>query len=144
MATNFLKLNASKIEFAFVGAKGLFTKAILRDISIGERIIPAKSIAMNIGAVMDSSYGLQAYENMVGRSNCYHLLPYMDVSSSYALVTSKLDFPNGRLHGFLACQQAKLQHVQNTVARIELSPGGIISPRSSYIALVACQVPCAV
>ena len=102
VATNFLKLNASKIEFAFVGAKALFTKAIMKDTSIGERILPAKSIARNIGAVMDLSNGLQAHENMVGRSNCYHLRnigkinKYMDVSLSPALpvqhVIDRIDY----------------------------------------------------
>ena len=65
---------------------------------------------------------------MVCHSTYYHLRSigkirkYLDVSTAqitiHALVTSKLDYLNGLLHGLPACQLAKLQRVQNTAARI--------------------------
>ena len=100
----------------------------MTDISIGESVSPAILKARNIGAMIDSNCGLHAHVNMVCRSICYHLQrfgkirKYLDVSAAkiaiQALVTSKLDYLNGLLHGIPACQLAKLQHVQNTAARI--------------------------
>ena len=127
MAMNFLKLDDSKSKFVVVGAKGQLTKAAVTDISIWESVSPAKS-TRNIGAVNDSSYGLQAHVDMVCRSIYCHLRnigkirKYLDASTvriaGRTLVTSKLDYLNGLLRGLPACQVVKLQRAQNIAARI--------------------------
>ena len=86
------------------------------------------SSVRNLGAFLDSNMKMEQHVNNVCR-NCYaqlrqigHIRPYLTNKSTKplvnSLVTSRLDYCNALLYGVSKQSMTKLQHVQNTAARI--------------------------
>ena len=129
MNVNKLKLNPEKTEFLLIGHEQqrnkylhLFPYQLLHIPTV-----PADK-ARNLGVIFDKNLNLRSHVSAICRSCFYHLrdlrrirrhLSYESAKIlGYALVSSRMDYCNSLLYGIANKEIAKLQRVQNRLARI--------------------------
>lgn len=123
-----LKLNADKTEVILFSSNdnSKFTPDV--SINVGGANIKPSNCVRNLGAWFDAKMSMEQHVNSVCRS-CYgqlrqigHIRQYLTIDATKslvnALVTSRLDYCNSLLHGVPKAILNKLQHVQNTAARL--------------------------
>jgi hypothetical protein len=126
-ALNFLKLNDNKTELLVLSSKHQ-DEPTLDSVNIGNDKIASTKQARNIGVVFDSKMTLTTHVNsMTSKAfwqirNLSQIRKYLDKEASevfvHAFITSRLDYCNSLLYGLPNVLVKKLQHVQNTAARV--------------------------
>ena len=124
-----LKLTPSKAEFLLIGSK-LHREKFLNDfpcLILGQDTNPSSS-AKNLGVVFDSSLNFRKHISQTCRACFYHIhdLRWIRKSLSLdlakqiavALVSSKLDYCNSLFPNMPEKDIARLQRVQNCLARV--------------------------
>ena len=113
MRQNFLKFNDEKTEFLLFGSHQQLSKVSLPFITIGDSQITPSSQARNF-----ISPTLFAYHHFI----LCRIRKYLNQSAAeqiiHAFVTSRLDNGNALLYGLPQNQISRLQHIQNTAARV--------------------------
>ena len=130
MSQNWLKLNHDKTEVIVFSPRNQLNTCIPTNISvkIGDCTISPVSSVRNLGIIMDSGLTLVKQVNSISKS-CFFQIRKIGQIRRYitkdacrslvqALVTSRLDYGNGLLHGLPQTIINRLQRVQNTAARL--------------------------
>ena len=127
MSSNKLRLNNDKTELLVLNARHRPLPP-LDSIYAGSDIIPASKSAKNIGVWFDDILSMEKQINYICKSAFYHLRNIASIRKLisfkhcetliHAFITSKLDHCNSVLSGILQHLLKKLQHVQNSAARI--------------------------
>ena len=125
---NDLVLNDGKTEMIYFSSKFSESSTWSPEIKIGSSVIKPSSHARNLGATMDSSMNMSQHVNNVCRSalagirKIGQIRHYLNRDSTtklvHAFVTTKLDACNSLLFNLPDRDIAKIQHVQNTAARL--------------------------
>ena len=128
MRQNFLKLNEEKTEFLLFGSRQQLSKVSLPFITIGDSQITPSSQARNLGVIFDSTMSLKPHISNIVRVSSFHIRnisrirKYLNQSAAeqiiHAFVTSRLDNGNALFYGLPQNQISRLQHIQNTAARV--------------------------
>ena len=111
-----LKLNPSKTEFLLIKTK-LEREKFLNNfpcLLLGQETNPSTS-AENLGVLFDSSLNSRKHISQTCRACFYHI---RDLQIAVALVSSKLDYCNSLFHNMPEKDIARLQRVQNCLARV--------------------------
>ena len=124
-----LKLNPSKTEFLLIGTK-LQREKFLNNfpcLLLGQDANPSTS-AKNLGVLFDSSLNFRKHISQTYRACFYHIRDLRRIRKSLsldiakqiavALVSSKLDYCNSLFHNMPEKDIARLQRVQNCLARV--------------------------
>ena len=124
-----LKLNPSKTEFLLIGTK-LQREKFLNNfpcLLLGQDTNPSTS-AKNLGVLFDSSLNFRKHISQTCRACFYHICDLRRIRKSLsldlakliavALVSSKLDYCNSLFHNMPEKDIARLQCVQNCLARV--------------------------
>ena len=124
-----LKLNPSKTEFLLIGTK-LQRKKFLNNfpcLLLGQETNPSTS-AKNLGVLFDSSLNVRKHISQTCRACFYHIRDLRRVRKNLsldlakqiavALVSSKLDYCNSLFHNMPEKDIARLQRVQNCLAKV--------------------------
>ena len=124
-----LKLNPSKREFILIGTK-LQREQFLNNFSclpLGQDTNPSTS-AKNLGVLFDSSLNFRKHVSQICRVCVYHIHDLRRIRKSLsldpakqiavALVSSKLDYCISLFHNMPEKDIARLQRVQNCLARV--------------------------
>ena len=129
MSTNKLKLNPDKTEFLLIGNERQQSKylSIFPIVLFGVKTNPAKS-ARNLGVIFDKNFTFCSHISVFCNSCFYHVrdlqcIPrHLDLDRAKllatALVSSRLDYCNSLLYGTADIELARLQRVQNQLARL--------------------------
>ena len=129
MSLNKLKLNPDKTEFLLIGNERQRSKYHSRfPIEVfGVNTYPAKS-ARNLGVIFDKNFNFRSHISAISSAFVYHIRDlqrircYLDLNGAKllanALVSSCLDYCNSFLSGIADTDPAKLQCVQNGLARV--------------------------
>ena len=124
-----LKLNPSKTEFLLIGTK-LQREKILNNfpcLILGQATNPSAS-AKNLGVLFDSNLNFRKHISQTCRACFYHIRDLRRIRKksvfrscqqiAMALVSSKLDYCNSLFHNMPGKDIARLQRVQNCLARV--------------------------
>ena len=124
-----LKLNPSKTEFLLIGTK-LRREKFLNNfpcLLLGQDTNPSTS-AKNLGLLFDSSLNFRKHISQTCRACFYHIRDLRRIRKSLsldlakqiavALVSSELDYCNSFFHNMPEKDIARLQRVQNCLARV--------------------------
>ena len=123
----------------------------MQSIVIGESAVTKSDTARNIGVIMDSNLSLENHIKQVCRTcnwqlrNLARLRPFLDKTSLerlvHAFISSHLDYCNSLFVGLPAHLLQRLQHIQNSAARIISGTGEILPyhPSIAGIALATCS-----
>ena len=129
MSINKLKLNPDKTEFLLIGNERQRSKylSMFPIELLGVKTNPAKS-ARNLGVIFDKNFAFRSHISVVCNSCFYHMRDlrhirrHLDLDSAKllaaALLSSRLDYCNSLLYGIADIDLARLQHVQNQLARL--------------------------
>ena len=131
MGQNFLKLNDKKTKFLLFGSRQELSKVSLPFITIGDSQITPSSQAKKFGCYIwldndsKTSY-LQHCSRIIinirNIRNISRIRKYLNQSAAeqiiHAFVTSRLDNGNALFYGLPQNQISRLQHIQNTAARV--------------------------
>ena len=128
MRTNLLKLNDGKTEFLIIGTPQQLAKVRTTSIKIGTDQIQCSESAHNLGYFYDSTMKCCTHINKLSSmlimiirriSRIRHTID-LDTANTLmqALVTTKLDYCNSLMMGTPGYNISKLQHIQNTAARV--------------------------
>lgn len=128
MVRHFLKLNEDKTEVLVFTTPSVQRELALPPLKIGDSPITPSETVRDLGFTFDSTMKLDHHITNVCRSayfalhNIYRIRQYLDSDAVKTLVywtiTSRLDYCNGLLYGVSSHLLQKLQHVQNTAARL--------------------------
>ena len=139
-ADNDLLLNADKSEVMLVGSSPqLKAASSINTVSVAGVSLPVSSVIKSLGVAIDSRLTFDTHVRAVCKACNYHIwalrhirhyLP-LPVAQTLAcsIVGSRLDYCNSVLYGAPKSSIAKLQRVQNMLARVVLS-----KPRRSHSA----------
>ena len=121
-----LKLNPSKTEFLLIGTK-LQREKFWNNfpcLLLGQETNPSTS-AKNLGVLFDSSLNFRKHISQTCRACFYHICNLrrslsLDLAKpiAVALVSSKLDYCNSLFHNMPEKDIARLQRVQNCLAKV--------------------------
>ena len=128
MHSNMLKLNANITEVILFSSKDINKIPSDLSINVGRGTILLSNCARNLGTWLDSNMNMEKHVNSVCRS-CYaqlrhigHIRQHLTIHATNSLVnylvTSRIDYCNSLLNGFPKTTLNKIQHVQNTAARL--------------------------
>ena len=127
MLVNRLKLNKDNTELLVISAKPL-PRPVLQEISVFNETIRSAQKARNIGVIFDNHFHFNNHVASICKSSFYHLRnisyirKYLSSTTTetlvHAFISSKLDHCNSLLCGLPNYQIKKLQHFQNTAARL--------------------------
>ena len=123
-----LKLNPSKTEFLLIGTKLQREKFlnIFPCLLLVQDTNPSTS-AKNLGVLFNSSLNFRKHISQTCRACFYHIRDLRQIRSlsldlakqiAVALVSSKLDYCNSLFHNMPEKDIARLQRVQNCLARL--------------------------
>ena len=120
MTANLLTLNSSKTEFLLIG----HTKQLAK---IRNSTLNTTHSARNLGFIFDEHLTFSDQISSVSKSCYYHIRqlrcirPYLDSKTASTIATSivhsKLDYCNSLYHNLPKSQIARLQQIQNSLAR---------------------------
>ena len=143
-----LKFNPSKTEFLFIGTKLQREKFLnnFQCLILGQDTNPSTS-AKNIGVAFDSSLNFRKHISQTYRACFYHIRDLSRIRKSLSLnlakqiavtlVSSKLEYCNSLFHNMPKNDIARLQRVQNCLARVVTKAPGF---SRSVPTLASCQV----
>ena len=127
MLSNKLKLNKDKSEVLVISSS-YRPRPPLSSVNICDETVCCSSSARNIGVIFDQSLCMVPQVNAVCQSSFFHLRnigfirKYLTYDAAkiiiHAFVVSKLDYCNSLLYGLPSYLIRKLQHVQNSDARL--------------------------
>ncbi|XP_060604137.1 uncharacterized protein LOC132756992 [Ruditapes philippinarum] len=128
MNNNMLKINADKTEVIIFTSQRNQQHVETITVTIGDENIKPSNSVRNLGAILDNNMTLEKHINSVCRS-CYgqlrqigHIRKYLNTDATKflvnSLVTSRMDYCYALLYGVPKTTLNKLQHLQNTAARI--------------------------
>ena len=116
-----------KQSFFYLDRRQQLSKVSLPFITIGDSQITPSSQARNLGVIFDSTMTLKPHISNV-RVSSFHIInisrirKYLNQSAAeqiiHAFVTSRLDNGNALFYGIPQNQISRLQHIQNTAARV--------------------------
>ncbi len=128
MTANKLKLNEEKTELIIIATPSLKKKLPKISITIGNKVIYPSAQVRNLGAQFDCNLSMEAHVNSIVKSSYYQIRTiskirkYLDQHTAevliHAHVTSRLDNCNALLYNIPAFLLKKLQHAQNSAARL--------------------------
>ena len=129
MSANFLCLNDDKTEFVtFSASSSNVSDDRIREIRVGDALIPVQSQAKSLGVMLDSGLTMYLHVNNICRSAMFHLRrianirKYLSKSDTeqliHAFVTSRIDSCNSLLYGLPKYSINRIQRIQNIAARI--------------------------
>ena len=127
MLPNKLKLNKDKSEVLLISSS-YRPRPPLFSVDICNETVSCSPSARNIGVIFDQSLCMVPHVNAVCQSSFFHLrnigfiCKYLTYDAAkiiiHAFVVSKLDYCNSLLYGLPSYLIRKLQHVQNSAARL--------------------------
>lgn len=129
MTCSKLKLNPNKTEFILIGTKTQRDKvSTFFPVSLLDNETYPTHTAKNLGVVFDESFNFKNHVSQICKTSFYHIrdlrrirrhlsLPTAKAVAN-ALVCSKLDYCNSLLYGVAEKELARLQRVQNCLARV--------------------------
>jgi hypothetical protein len=128
MSANFLALNPSKTEFIIFGTPQQLLKIQNIDLTLSsDLVIKTASSVKSLGVTLDKHMTFHEHITKVSQACFYHIKDlrrirsYLDHKTAAtigtALVQSKLDYCNSLFLNLPACELARLQLVQNALAR---------------------------
>ena len=128
MNNNMLKINADKTEVIIFTSKNNQQHVETTTVNIGNETITPSSSVRNLGAFLDRNMTMEKHVSSVCRAGygqlrqIGHIRKYLNAAATKSLVnslvTSRMDYCNALLYGIPKIQLNKLQHLQNTAARI--------------------------
>jgi hypothetical protein len=139
MTANLLTLNPDKTEFLIIGQQHQLDKLSCTSLSLPNNvnIIPTTS-AKNLGIFFDSNLTFKEQITQVTKSCFYHIKdfrrirPVLDFETAktvaVSIIQSKLDYCNSLYLGLPTCATARLQLIQNAIARVVTN-----TPRREHI-----------
>ena len=117
-----------KQSFFYFGSRQQLSKVSLQFSTIGDSQITPSSQARNLGVIFDSTMTLKPHISNIVRVSSFHIRnisrirKYLNQSAAEqiidASVTSRLDNGNALVYGLPHNQIYRLQHIQNTTARV--------------------------
>ena len=129
MCSNFLALNETKTEVIVFSSK--YTRKCepsVQTVKIGDAKINTKTVVRNLGVLFDENVTMSQHVKNVCKnasyalwriSKCKHLLDKdRIIKLIHAFVTCRIDYCNSLLLGCTDYQIEKLQHIQNSAARL--------------------------
>ena len=131
MESSKLKLNPDNTDFIIIGTKQQRNRGInhFPVKLLGSDTFPSDTVR-NLGVVFDSDFNLRQHISQVWKSCFYHICDlrriqcHISISTaktiSMALISSRLDYCNSLLNNIAKRDLAKLQRVQNCLARVVL------------------------
>ena len=128
MISDMLMVNDSKTEFLIVGSKQQLERVNIPCVHVGEdRITPVTSVR-NLGVIFDSNLKMDLQITKACQNAYYHLHNIRRIRKFlsheatctviHAFITSQIDYCNCLMNGLPENLIKKLQHVQNTAARL--------------------------
>ena len=128
MSANKLKLNDRETEFILLGRRNHLADTPLQHLSTGDSSAEPSSVIRNLGVFFDQELSMKSHISSVCRTAYFHLRNVArtrkfitdDAAKSlvHAFITSRIDYCNSLLFGVPQSSLAKLQHVQNSAARL--------------------------
>ena len=128
MMSNMLALNDGKTEVVWFTPCTVDSQFSSMNIRVGEAMISPSNVVRDLGVMLDSFGLMDEHIRYVCRGASHSLWriskirKLLDQSSAeklvHAFVTSKLDYCNSLLFGLPAYKLSKLQHIQNSAARL--------------------------
>jgi len=129
---NGMALNGDKSEAIVFGTwQRLRAYPSPSSINIAGSIVPTSDKIKTLGVTLDSHLNLNSHTSAICKSAFYHIRALRHIRSTLtddmakavavSLVQSRLDYANSILYGTSKTNLNKLQHVQNTLARIVLN-----------------------
>ena len=128
MNSNKLKLNGNKTEFITLGRKCHLTNNTISHLCIGDSPIECSTHIRNLGIYLDQELNMQSHVSSVCKTAYFHLRniarirKYLSEAATqsliHAFITSRIDYGNSLLWGIPKLLQQRLQHVQNSAARL--------------------------
>jgi hypothetical protein len=141
--SNRLSVNPSKTEYLLIGTPQQRCK--VTDSSVffnGLTLLPTDS-ARNLGVIFDSDLKFEKHISATCRSSFFQIRQLRQIRSSLdfdsavilanSLVHSKLDYCNSLLNGLPATSIVRLQHVQNSLARVVCKSSNFRAHTSSLL-----------
>ncbi|XP_068704548.1 uncharacterized protein [Montipora foliosa] len=127
MLANGLKLNHDKTELMCIHSRFLSRPPLDEIVVGGETIVPCTS-AVNLGIVFDECMTGELQVSKICKSSYFHLRnlssirKYLTTNAAHtivhAFISSRLDYCNALLYGLPKYLVDRLQHVQNSAARV--------------------------
>jgi exonuclease III len=128
MSINYLKLNTDKTEVLIVGSTSNLKKVTITSVRIGDSDIEPAEYIRNIGAYFARTMSMDKHVDNICRSSYYYIRNIRKIKKClsrkallqlvHAFVTTRLDFMNALLINIPQKVMARLQRVQNAVARL--------------------------
>ena len=125
---NRLVVNPSKTEYLLIGTTQQRSKITNSSIFFKNVPLTPTDSARNLGVIFDSKLDLTSHISSICRSSFFHIRQLRQIRHSLdrnsaivlanALVHSKLDYCNSLLNGLPNTSIIRLQHVQNSLARV--------------------------
>ena len=131
MESSKLKLNPDKTDFIIIGTKQQRNRVINHfPVKLPDSDTFPSDTVRHLGVVFDSDFNFHQYISQVCKSCFYHICDLRRIRShisistaktiSTALISSHLDYYNSLLNNIAKRDLAKLQRVQNCLARVVL------------------------
>ncbi|XP_068729056.1 uncharacterized protein [Montipora capricornis] len=127
MLANGLKLNHDKTELMCIHSRFLSRPPLEEIVVFGETIVPCTS-AVNLGIVFDECMTGELQVSKICKSSYFHLRNLSSIRKHltanaahtivHAFISSRLDYCNALLYGLRKYLVDRLQHVQNSAARV--------------------------
>ncbi|KAI2653128.1 putative RNA-directed DNA polymerase from transposon BS [Labeo rohita] len=128
MNDNFLQLNSSKTEAILIGSPHQIRTSTITCITFSGQDISLSTLVTNLGVKFDPHLTFEAHIKHLCKTSFHHhrniarLRPTLTLHDAeklvHAFVSSRLDYCNALLIGIPSKSIAKLQHIQNSAARI--------------------------
>ena len=128
LTSNRLSVNPSKTEYLLVGTAQQRSKILSPSITFHSNTLTPSSHVRNLGVVFDPDLSFNSHISNVCRSSFLQIRQLRQARSSLdtnsaiilanALVTSKLDYCNSLFYNLPTTSIARLQRVQNALARV--------------------------
>ncbi len=128
MISNGLMLNNGKTEILHITSCFIENLHPFKSLRIGSAVVEAVSKARNLGLLMDNQMTLSSHVDSVCQSanlalrKIGQIRKHLNLATAeklvHAFVSSRLDYCNSILYGLPDYELRKLQHVQNTAARM--------------------------
>jgi len=125
---NRLVVNPSKAEYLLIGTTQQRSKITNSSIFFKNVPLTPTDSARNLGVIFDSKLDFTSHISSICRFSFYHIRQLRQIRHSLdrnsaivlanALVHSKLDYCNALLNGLPNTSIVRLQHVQNSLARV--------------------------
>ena len=128
MTHNFLQLNSSKTEAILIGTPHQFKSSPITSITFSGQNLPLSPVITNLGIKMDPHLTFEPHIKNLCKTSFFHLRniarlrPTLSLPDAerliHAFISSRLDYCNALLIGAPSKSIQKLQHIQNSAARV--------------------------